>query len=104
MTNEMIIFNEGQRLAAEGKISYTGREFQVKADDGTVQIIKETEPIHTFATWKTMGMKVKKGEHAVTKLVIWKHTEKENEDGEKDTKMFMKTAHFFSASQVEVIA
>lgn len=104
MTNEMIIFNEGQRLAAEGKIGYTGRQFEVKTDDGKVQIIKETEPIHTFATWKTMGMKVKKGEHAVTKLVIWKHTEKEKEDGEKDAKMFMKTSHFFSASQVEVMA
>lgn len=104
MTNETIIFNEAQRLAEEGKISYTGRELKVLCDDGTVTVYKETEPIHTYAAWKSMGMKVRKGEHAVTKLVIWKHTEKENEDGEKDTKMFMKTAHFFSASQVEVIA
>ena len=103
MTNEAIIFNEAQRLAADGKIKYTGRELQIHLDDGSVQVVKETEPIHTYATWKSMGMMVRKGEHAVTKLVIWKHTEKVNEDGEKDAKMFMKTAHFFSRSQVEVI-
>ena len=66
-----------------------------------------TEESHTFAKWKQMGYRVKKGEHAAFKATIWKHrTQKfETEDGEKEAgRMFMKTAHFFTASQVEKVA
>lgn len=67
-----------------------------------------TEDAHTFARWKSMGYAVKKGEHAAFKATIWKHRVKkvETEDGEEKEqgRMFMKTASFFTASQVEAIA
>ena len=66
--------------------------------------ISPTEEIHTFAKWKSLGYSVKRGEKAVTKLTIWKHTSKVNaETQEEETAMFMKTAAFFSTSQVEKI-
>lgn len=60
-----------------------------------------TEPVHTYAAWKAMGYTVKKGEHSVLKLSIWKHSTKKNKDGEEEAHMFMTPAHFFAASQVE---
>jgi len=69
--------------------------------------ISPTEEIHTFQKWKSLGYAVKRGEKAVTKLTIWKHTTKqitlENGETAEDTRMFMKTAAFFSTSQVEKI-
>lgn len=113
MTNEQIIFAESQKLAEQGIISYTGREFIMKMDDGQDITIRETEDIHTFAAWKQRGFKVRKGEHAVAKFVIWKHSAPKleslpMEDGSSvdyvdKGKMFMKQAAFFSASQVEPI-
>ena len=71
-------------------------------------MISESEEIHTFAKWKSLGYAVKRGEKAVCKLSIWKHTTKqitlENGDTEEDSRMFMKQAAFFSTSQVEKIA
>lgn len=113
MTNAQIIFNAEQELAKEGKIKYTGRVFNVRFDDGTEGIIKETENIHTYATWKQMGFQVQKGQKAVAQIQIWKHTgakveEVPTADGEVAVidkgRMFMKVAHFFSRSQVEAIA
>lgn len=108
MTNEQIIFNESQRLAEVGRIAYTGREFLMDTPDGEQITVKETEDIHTFNGWKARGMKVKKGEHAVAKFVIWKHSAPKVEDlpdgkGQyiDKGKMFMKRSAFFSASQVE---
>ena len=111
MTNEQIIFNEAQKLAEAGKIAYTGREFTMVLDDGTEITVPETEDIHTFNGWKARGMKVKKGEHAVAKFVIWKHSAPKMEalpmeDGSNveyvnKGRMFMKLSAFFSASQVE---
>lgn len=111
MTNVQIIFAEAQRLAEAGKIAYTGREFTMTLDDGTEITVPETEDIHTFNGWKARGMKVKKGEHAVAKFVIWKHSgakleELPMEDGSgiqyiDKGRMFMKLSAFFSASQVE---
>lgn len=104
MTNNDIIFQAGQELAEQGKIGYTGRTMTIKTDDGEM-VIRETEALHTFKVWKDLGYSVRKGEHAVVKLRIWKHTEKRDEDGEvEDQRMFMKTAAFFSASQVEALA
>ena len=111
MTNAMIIFVESQKLAEAGKIKYTGRTFKGTNVLGEEVEIKETEAIHTFATWKSMGYKVKKGQHAVASFPIWKHVAKKDtielEDGsEKDvdkSKMFMKVAAFFTAEQVEEI-
>ena len=104
MTNEEIIQNAANSLALQGKIKYTGRELRIPTVDGGELIIKETEPIHTFATWKEMGFMVKKGEHAVAKFPVWKYTGKKTEDEVEVGHCFMKTAAFFSASQVEPIA
>ena len=105
MTNEMIIFAEKQRLAEAGKINYTGRVYKMLDDDGNEITVKETEPIHTYRVWKDIGFQVKKGQKAVAKFAIWKHTAKVNEEtGEQeDSRMFMKTAAFFSRSQVEAV-
>lgn len=108
MTNEKIILLERMSLLKAGKIGTTGRVFRLDNGDGTTTDILEPEEIHTFAAWKERGMSVKKGEHAVTKLTIWKagkgkkapETEEQAENPEK-TRMFLKTAHFFAASQVE---
>lgn len=75
------------------------------------------EECHTFARWKQMGYKVRKGEHAAFKATIWKCNPKREivegvdpKTGEKVqdeatvNRMFMKTAHFFKRSQVEAVA
>jgi len=70
------------------------------------------EESHTFAHWKALGYAVRKGEHATFKAAIWKYaankraTEDPEADGEKPTggRMFLKTAHFFTRSQVDPIA
>ena len=66
-----------------------------------------TEESHTFAHWKAMGYRVRKGEHAAFKAVIWKHSTKKVETDEGDevdaVRMFTKTAHFFTVSQVEAM-
>lgn len=67
--------------------------------------ILESEEIHTFAKWRELGYSVKRGEKCIVKLTIWKHTSRTNkETQEEESKMFMKTAAFFSTSQVEKIA
>ena len=102
MTNEMILFLKGQELAEQGIIKYTGREYKGTDPAGNPVVIKETEPIHTYNIWKSLGYQVQKGEKAVAKITIWKHTAKEK-DGEKEEKMFMKTSSFFSQSQVQPV-
>lgn len=108
MTNADIIFNESQRLAKEGIIGYTGKVFIFEDADGNKTEVKETEPIHTFAAWKQLGYRVKKGEKAVAQFTIWKHTKskvEETPDGSAEYvdkgKMFMKKASFFRSCQVE---
>lgn len=106
MTNAEIIFEASQRLAEEGLIGYTGRVFKAVDGEGKEVEYKETEPIHTFAHWQHLGYKVRKGQHAVAKLVIWKYkASKDEEEGivtiERGGDMFRKTAHFFALSQVE---
>lgn len=112
MTNAQIIESAKQELLKEGLIKATGRFFRLVMEDGSEVILPETEEIHTFQAWKSIGYCVKKGEKAVTKLRIWKHTTKietlQNQDGaqieQESSRMFMKDASFFSASQVERIA
>lgn len=109
MTNAQIIAVESQKLAQEGIINFTGRtlEFVLDDEDKTVITYRETEPIHTYAHWKTLGFQVKKGEKAVAQFMIWKHSKhtKKNEDGEEkdDSKMFLKLSSFFKESQVDKI-
>lgn len=105
MTNAMIIWNAEQELAEAGKIRYTGKTFEAEDAAGNKVILKETEAIHTYQTRKALGYQVQKGQKAIAQIRIWKHTVKHIEDTDRDeTKMFMKTAHFFSEAQVEKIA
>lgn len=103
MTNAQIILIESVRLMEEGIIGTSGR--QLKTLDG--RIVNEPEEIHTFAIWKSLGYKVKAGEHAIAKFPIWKYTSKkvEDENGEETdrTNMFLKTSAFFKKSQVEKV-
>ena len=65
-----------------------------------------TEDAHTFAHWKSLGYAVRKGEHAAFKCAIWKAaTKRVTVDGEEKeaVNMFMKTAYFFTRSQVDAI-
>ena len=107
MTNAMIIFWESVELMNAGVIGSTGRILTMEMPDGSTKEIQEPEPIHTFACWKGLGFSVKKGEHAVARIPIWKGSEKvsKDEDGndtdEKSLRMFRKEAFFFKASQVE---
>ena len=69
-----------------------------------------TEEAHTFSMWKSMGYRVNKGEHAAFKARIWKFYKKDvevqNKQGETETvetnNAFMKTASFFTKSQVSL--
>lgn len=103
MTNEMIIFNAQMELMAKGKIGTTGRMMTMQFEDGE-RTIPEPEPIHTFQHWKECGYKVRKGEHAVAQLMIWKYTGDKNESEEQKKERghcFLKKSFFFAASQVE---
>ena len=105
MTNEMIILHESLRLMDEGILKGSGHFGTMETDLGTVEI-EYPEPIHTFQRWKELGYSVKKGEKSDIKILIWKHATKkvETEDGETDvSRMFMKTAAFFTFAQVEPI-
>lgn len=70
-------------------------------------IIDESETIHTFDYWRKCGYTVKRGEKAITSLMIWKHSTKTitNDDGstEEAGRLFMKKAYFFASHQVEKI-
>lgn len=101
MKNEIIILDAKQKLAEQGLIKYTGRTLMIELMDGSEYTFKETEQIHTFMEWKRLGYKVKKGSKAITKLQIWVPAVKENEEGIKTTKFWLKNSAFFSESQVE---
>lgn len=105
MTNEQIIWSARCDLMDKGIIGTTGHIVEIRNADDTVTAYKEPEPIHTFAVWKTNGYCVKKGEHAIIDLQIWKHKTKKSEDkGQADQNiMFLTKAFFFAPSQVERI-
>ena len=72
MTNNMIILMERVRLMKDGIIGTTGRTFEIEDSEGNKQIINEPEPIFTYASWKSMGYQVKKGEKHIAEIMIWK--------------------------------
>lgn len=77
MKNDEIIEAERSRLIAAG-------------------LLKDSEEIHTFECWKSMGFHVRSAEKAVVKIPIWKVTKR----GDREI-IFRKKAAFFSSSQVE---
>ena len=105
MTNAQIIFNNSLKLMEEGILKGSGILATVTDDQGNTKQIELPETIHTFATWKSLGYIVKKGQKAKAAFTIWKYTEsKANDEEEAEGRMFMKTAHFFTKDQVEKIA
>lgn len=62
-------------------------------------------PYKTFAEWKYLGYKIKKGSKAVIKTKLWKKVKekKAKEDEEDTTKFILVNASLFSADQVEKI-
>ena len=111
MTNQEIILREQINLMKEGKIGSTGRMIKIILDKQEM-IIKEPEPIHTYATWKQLGYQVQKGQKAVASFMIWKFVSKEKEPDQMtgnpildtpDEKMFMKKSNWFTFSQVQEI-
>lgn len=105
MTNANIILNESIALMEKGILSGTDLKMIVEDAEGNKKEISLPEEIHTFASWKAKGFAVKKGEKAIAKFPIWKHTVKKAnaEDEEDETKMFLKMSFFFKASQVQAI-
>lgn len=109
MTNAQIIFMESCRLLEEGVIGTTGRKLVMEMPDGTKKEQMEPEPIHTYQTWKSFGYQVRKGEKNIAAFTIWKARTKkaegsDEEGSSEETRMFMKTAHFFKLSQCDKIA
>lgn len=95
MTNAEIIYAARVQLANTGKLN-------------TVNGVPEE--IHTYQAWKKLGYQVLRGEKAVCILKIWKpipkkgKPEPEEEEKRKDDPwMMLKTAYFFSQSQVDSI-
>lgn len=109
MTNHMIILMERIRLMNEGVLEGTGETVIVQNEKGEKKEMQMPEEIHTFAAWKSLGYKVKKGEKNIAQFMIWKHVSKtkmneETGEEEDNSRMFMKKASFFKASQVEPLA
>jgi hypothetical protein len=112
MNNAQIIFAAAQELAEAGKIKYTGKTFKAVNAAGEEVEVKETEAIHTYAEWKSLGQQVQKGQNAIAKFTIWMFTDKPSkaalaaaaaagkEEADADPHYYMKEAAFFSASQV----
>lgn len=110
MTNEMIVLWESVKLMEQGILQGTGDKVLVKDKNGEQKELEMPEEIHTFARWKELGFMVQKGEHAVAKFPIWKHSGAKTEtlpmqDGNDveyidSGKMFLKTAAFFTRGQV----
>jgi tRNA splicing endonuclease len=109
MTNAQIIFLESIKLMEQGIIESTDETVKVKRERDGVEVEEELgmpEPIHTYASWKSLGYQVRKGEKAIAQFPIWKmtasHKDKET-DEEKDGFMMMKMSSFFKFSQVDKI-
>lgn len=88
MTNSQIIMNNSIALAEAGIL-------KIGADG-----LPET--IHTYEGWRSIGFQVQKGQKAVAKFAIWKHTPaRTKKDGtEMPEGMFLKTSAWFTADQV----
>lgn len=108
MTNAQIIFNASVQLMNDGVIKGTGRIFTFEDENGEKHELEEPEALHTYAAWQEIGRQVKKGEKAKATITIWKqgksYTTTNNETGaeeEREGRMFMKNAYFFTFDQTE---
>lgn len=113
MTNQMIILMESVKLMEQGILKPTGEKIIVEVNKGEKKELDVPEEIHTFQHWKSLGYRVMKGQKSIAKFPVWKHTGRKTEtmvdtDGNEVQAadrghMYMKTAAFFSRSQVEEI-
>ena len=108
MTNAQIIGNAQDALLKAGMIKATGRVLRAIDGAGNEILVHEAEPIHTYQTWKELGFQVQRGEKAVCKLHIWKHTTRKAKtedgsegEGETESRTFMTSAAFFAMHQVK---
>lgn len=100
MNNETIIYRASVELARAGVITAQ-----------TIGGMLIPEPLHTFAEWKNYGFCVKKGQHAVVKIKIWRHSDRVravDTDGETDGetdggRFYLTNAYFFTRSQCDPI-
>lgn len=62
-------------------------------------------PLNTWATWKAMGYRVRKGEKCKHRVTMWRMGQKKNEQGEmvNTGKCFQKVMSLFTIEQVERI-
>lgn len=106
MTNAQIIGNASFELMKAGLIGTTGRTLTFTDASGAEITMPEPEEIHTYSAWAELGYQVQRGQKAVAKLTIWKHTTRKikTDDGEIEKEnMFQKTSAFFARHQVEPI-
>lgn len=122
MTNQQIIFEETQRLAAAGVLKYTGRTVEIEVMEGVTVAAPEVEEVHTFAGWKAAGYMVRRGEHARAAFPVWTYKARRSADrdddgdgdaaadgdadGENPTtrgRCYMRKAFWFTREQVEKI-
>ena len=108
MTNQMIILMNQLELYKSGVLKGTGRNLNSLRPDGTIVQVPEIQSIHTFAKWKELGYRVKRGEKAIAKFPIWKYTTKKSvdmseEEAQESGYCFMKMSAFFTDEQVEKI-
>lgn len=104
MTNNMIILLKSIDLMEAGILKGTGVKAMIETNEGEKEI-ELPEEIHTFAMWKQMGYRVKRGSHAVAQFPIWKYTKKKISEDEAQEKgfCFLKKASWFTREQVELI-
>lgn len=63
-------------------------------------------PLYTYAVWRNMGYRVRKGEKCKHRITLWKHTERKvKQDGEEKAvgRCFHKVVNLFESNQVEKI-
>ena len=91
MTNEEIVFSKRVELMEKELLKSTGAKMMVYDAEGKEKTIEVPEELHTYQAWKKMGYQVQKGQKAIAKFKIWKHTTKKAKS-EKDVdeeKMFI---------------
>ena len=110
MTNQMIILMESVKLMEEGILKPTGQTITVKDQEGHDKVLEMPEEIHTYQHWKSIGFQVRKGQKSIAKFPVWKHingkteTDADGNEVQNSGRMFLKTASFFSRSQVDAVA
>ena len=108
--NSQIIFEKEIELAQQGKIPTMERKISVNLNGETMEI-NEPSHIYTASQWRNKGYIIRKGEHAVASLYIWRNVNfRPDKDAKTDENGIVQASHmekkkswFFSVDQVEPI-